>query len=212
MKAALSLPVCLLACLMFAPVATFADEAEREIVIGEKAYPIKEGEPLTVTLPSGERITLNLRRRDLNYWTGNRIRFTYPTDFNATAEEEDGAKMIVVEGGESTLAVVQIYPVSASLKALATALPESLRKQIKGKGGTIAPGKPGVVKRKIGTTMKEGIRLQWQLEGKRNTTEVYVFNGIQNRIAVVFQWEEGEALRAASAFRLMAESFGIEKP
>jgi hypothetical protein len=67
------------------------------------------------------------------------------------------------------------------------------------------------IKRKIGSSIKIGNRLTWKYEGKTNYTDVFVFNGIQNRIAVIFQWEEEETDRSMAAFEMISESFGIDK-
>jgi hypothetical protein len=208
-------------------------EEGQEVVINDKAYPIIDGKPIVIETPNGERMTVVVRKRDKKYWAADRIRFSYPQDFEAKSEDADGLKMVTVEGGDSTLGVVQVYPITNNLVSLQTDIIGALKKEILGKKGklqlqktmvTPAPTKRNKkptpiakmvemmpIKRQIGSSIKIGNRLTWKYMDKTNYTDVFVFNGIQNRIAVIFQWEEEETGRSMTAFEMIAQSFGIDK-
>jgi hypothetical protein len=208
-------------------------EVEQEVVINDKAYPIVDGKPIVIETPNGERMTVMVRKRDKKYWAADRIRFAYPQDFEAKSEDADGLKMVTVEGGDSTLGVVQVYPVTNNLVSLQTDIIAALKKEILDKKGELQLRKTMVtpaptrrnkkptpvakmvemvaIKRQIGSNIKIGNRLTWKYMNKINYTDVFVFNGIQNRIAVIFQWEEEETDRSMAAFEMISQSFGIEK-
>ena len=137
------------------------------------------------------------------------ITFHYSPVFKLERWERDPVIGITLDSPRSPLVIVQIYRDDIVPEAVTLVMEARLEDRLKAKGMGFKLLSKEPVRRRLGTDLREGERLVYDLAGVRVTTEIYAFQSGLTTYAFLFQSAGDDEAEAAELFRVVAESFRI---
>ena len=190
--------------LLFALLTGLCLANEYEVHLGDKVYSVKEGQPVEVLSPKGEKIRLIVKKKPILFYKDD-ISFSYSSDMKVTAEKELGVKMITVECENSTLFIAQVYPYKTDPAEVVDTLMGGFVEEYRQLGARVSD-KTVPTSRLFANTSKKGKKLTTLMGDLKIETEVFSWYKENKTIALIFQADNEDRTIAERYFGIIANS------
>ncbi len=184
-----------------------AQTSEYDVRLGGKTYTAKDGEPVAVVTPSGEKLQLVVEKRNVLKFSDPDISFSHGSDMEVTSETDEGIKTITAECVDSTLFMVQVLPDKAPSNEAMDRLLDSFQEEFTKLKATFPKDRIVVARRNIGGTERTGKKLRFSLGEYRHETEVYAFGNGDKTFSFTFQSDHEDREAAEKRFKVITDSF-----
>ncbi|MHB8876746.1 MAG: hypothetical protein ACYC8T_23880, partial [Myxococcaceae bacterium] len=154
--------------------------------------------------PKGETIEVVVTRKKVLGYVKGGLSFQYPSEMRLSEETGDGVLTITLEGTESPLAIVQVYPRGVEAKVVLDALADGVKEQFAGRGGQVkALAAP---KRIIDGQERQGRAFQVVLAGEHHEAELFAWKEKGKTRGLMLQHMRDDAELAGKRFEVILSS------
>ncbi|HDR67581.1 MAG TPA: hypothetical protein ENN61_00870 [Bacteroidaceae bacterium] len=168
----------------------FAQGVEQEIIL-------KNGHPVLVSVKG-------VKTREFHE---HGISFSYPSEMKIGKESFYGIKQITLESTDSTLLMIQVFPVEIPSAELQRDLLVEFREAFANLGAKYSEKSTAPCKRSIGSVEYQGIELLSALGDLAYKIEIYTMQKSGKTLAFVFQYAEEDKEKATPRYEVVTKSF-----
>lgn len=184
--------------------AVLADEGAFEVKVGGKSYSVTLEQPLKVTTPKGETVELVVSRKKALSYNKAELAFQYPSEMKLSESTDQGVTTITLEGADSPIAIIQVYPASVDAKTVLEALASGVSAEFTQRGGQLkalpAP------KRKVSGADRQGRAFEILLAGEKLQIQLFAWKEKGKTRGVMLQHMETDSELASTQYDVILSS------
>lgn len=184
--------------------AVLADEGDFEVKVGGKTYSVSLEQPVKVTTPKGETVELVVSRKKALSYNKAELAFQYPSEMKLSESTDQGVTTITLEGADSPIAILQVYPASVDAKTVLDALASGVSSEFAGRGGQIKP--LPAPKRTMSGADRQGKAFEILLAGEKLTVELFAWKHKGKTRGVMLQHMEKDSALAGTQYEVILSS------
>lgn len=181
-----------------------AEEGDFEVKVGGKTYSVSLEQPLKVTTPKGETVELVVSKKKALSYNKAELAFQYPSEMKLSESTEQGVTTLTLEGADSPIAILQVYPASVDAKTVLEALASGVSSEFEQRGGQLkalpAP------KRTVSGADRQGKAFEILLAGEKLKVELFAWKHKGKTRGVMLQHMEKDAGLASTQYDVILSS------